>query len=98
VEAANAVAAGRHAVGGELVELGPDLVEAQAHALGEHDERHAPDHWPREAAVAGRGAIGADQPALLVEAKRRCGHAAPCGQLADGQLFGHMTDGSTQSP
>ena len=44
-----------HAVGGQLRQLVADLVQAQAHALGEDDERHPPDHrpvkrrWPEEA-------------------------------------------------
>ena len=43
----------------------------------------------RIAAVAGAGALGRDQPALLVEAERRGGDAAAPRHLADRQQVGH---------
>ena len=89
------VAARRHAVGGQLVELLADLVEAEPHPLREHDERHPPDHRPVEAAVAGPRALGADQAALLVEAQRRGRDSAAGGHLADREQLGHASIGST---
>src|SRR5947199_44668 len=59
----------------ELLELRPDLVERQPDALGEHDERDAPERRSRVPPVPGPGALGADQPPPLVEPQRRGGHA-----------------------
>ena len=69
--------------GGSLVELGADLLERQPDALGEHDERDPAQHRARVAAVARARALGADQPALLVEAQRRRRDAAAPRDLAD---------------
>jgi hypothetical protein len=84
------VAASRCLVGRKLRELGADLVERQPDALSEDDERDPAEHRPPVAAVARARALGADQPALLVEAKGRGGHAAPACDLADGQQVGHV--------
>ena len=69
----------------QLGELGADLVERQADALGEDDEGDPAQHRARIAAVARAGALGGDQPALLVEAQGRGGDAAAPRDLADGQ-------------
>src|SRR5262249_10223662 len=88
---ARPVAARRGAVGRELVQLGADLVEREADALGEDDERDPPQDGAPVAAVAGARALGLDQPALLVEAQRRRRDAAAPGDLADGEQLRHLT-------
>src|SRR5215211_1467351 len=79
------VPAAWNAVGRQLAELAADLVEAQAHALGEDDERDPPDHRTSETAVARRGPNRGDQSALLVEAKGRRSDAAAPRDFADRQ-------------
>ena len=79
------VAARGGAVGRELGELLADLVERQPDPLGEDDEGDPPQHAPRIAAVARPGALGLDQPALVVVAQGGGRHAAALGHVADGQ-------------
>ena len=67
------------AVRRQLGELRADLVEREADALREDDERDPAQHRARVAAVARAGALGGDQPALLVEAQRGGGDAAARG-------------------
>src|SRR5207248_3929076 len=70
------VAAGRNALGRQPGERRADLIEAEADTLGEDDEGDAPQHRTGIAAMAGAGAFGGDQPALLVKAQGRSGDAA----------------------
>ncbi len=58
------------ASGWQPSELGGDLLQRQPDALREHDERDPAKHRSREAPVPGPGALGDDQPTLLVEAQR----------------------------
>src|SRR5919202_726397 len=85
------VGAGRHPVGRQLRQLLADLIEREAHALREHDERHTPNDRPVKAAVAGRRPLRPDEPALLVETERRGGNAAARGDLPDRQKLRHTT-------
>jgi hypothetical protein len=73
----------------KLRQLDADLLEGQPDALGEDDEGDPAEHRPRIAAVTRAFPLGADQASLLVEAKRRGGHAAPACYLADGEQIGH---------
>src|ERR687891_454539 len=85
------VAAGRRALRRQLCEVRADLIERQPHPLGEDDERDAPEPRPRVAPVTRAGPFGCDQAPLLVEAQRRCRHAAaPC-DLADREQGMHAT-------
>src|SRR6185312_9230787 len=61
------------------------LVQAQAHLLGGPDERDPPEHGPGVAALPAGGALGDDQPELLVVAQRGGGHPGAAGEFADGQ-------------
>ena len=78
----------------KLRQLDADLVEGQPDALGEDDEGDPAKHRSRVAAVTGAFALGADQAPLLVEAKRRGGHAAPACDFADGEQIGHLGSNS----
>ena len=60
----------------ELGQLRRDLVEGEAHPLREDDEGDPPQHGSRIAPMAGTGALGFDEAALLVEAKGGGGNAA----------------------
>ncbi len=84
------VASRRDRVDGQLGELDSDLLEGEADALREHDERDPPQHRPAKAAVPRARAFGRDQPPFLVEPQRRCGHAAAPRDLADRQQLRHM--------
>ena len=75
--------------GRKLGELAADLLERQPDALGEDDEGDPAQHRPRVATVARTCPLGADQSSLLVEAKRRRGHAAAACDLADREQAGH---------
>src|SRR5262245_4696331 len=80
-----------HAVLRQLGELLGDLLERQADLLCEDDERDAPEHRPRIAAVAGAGAFGGDQAARLVEPQGRRGDAAAAGDYSDREELGGGT-------
>ena len=75
----------RRAAVGEGGELGLDLGQGQAQALGDHRERQAPDVGAGEAALVAGGADGGDQAAALIEADRRDRKARARGQFTDGE-------------
>ena len=66
-----------------------DFLERQPDLLREDDERDAPDHRARIAPVAGVGALGPNQPLVLVETQGRGRHAAALRHLADRQHAVH---------
>ena len=70
-------------------ERGADFGQAQAHLLGDADERDPADRVARVAALAPRGPVGVDQALGLVEPERRRRDAGAVAQLADGQLVVH---------
>ena len=69
--------------------LGASWRRTYAHIIGLErtarvsDERHAPQDRARVAPVARPGALGGDQPSLLVEAQRGGRDPAAAGHLAD---------------
>jgi S-adenosylmethionine:tRNA ribosyltransferase-isomerase len=92
------VATGRHAIGGQLGQLGADLVERQPDPLGEDDEGDAPQHLAPVAAVAGARSLRADEAPLLVVAQRRGREAAAPRDLSDGEQLLHDRDPSLDPP
>src|SRR5690349_4341030 len=79
----------RRTPAGQGLERVPDLVEAETHALSRPDERHATEHVAGIPALVAAGALGLEQPDLLVEPQRGCRHTRPRGQLADRQVVRH---------
>ena len=75
--------------GAELGKLGADLVEREADALGEDDEGDPAEHRSRVVAMARARPLGADQPSLLIKAKRGGGDAASTCDLSDREQIGH---------
>jgi hypothetical protein len=76
-------------IGREPAQLGADLIQRQANALREDDERDAPKYRSAITAVAGSVAFRFDQAPSLVEAQRRRSHAAAALDLADGEQGEH---------
>ena len=75
--------------GAELGKLGADLIEREADALGEDDEGEPAEYRSRIVAMARARPLRADQPSLLIEAKRRRCDAASPRDLSDCEQFGH---------
>src|SRR5690606_27106382 len=75
----------RRAVRRERRERASDLLEREPHALGEHDERDAPDHPAPIAPVPRRGPLREQEPALLIEAQGRRRDPAARREFADGE-------------
>src|SRR5262249_41525456 len=75
--------AGGRVIRRQLCELGADLVERQAEALGEDDEGDPSQHPARVATVAPTLASRPDQAPVLVEAERRGRDAPPSRNLAE---------------
>ena len=77
----------------EGVELGGDLVEAEADVAGRSDEGEPAQDRPGIAALAAGGPGRLDEALLLVEPQRRRGEAAAVGHLGDGEwVLGHADD------
>ncbi len=70
-------------MGRELGKLGADLVEREADALREDDEGDPAEHRSQIVAMARARPLRADQPSLLIEAKRRGCDAASACDLSD---------------
>ena len=91
------VGARRHGVVRQLGELGADLLEREADLLREYDERDAPEHSARIAAMPRFGPPRLDEALLFVETKRRGGDPGAARNLAYGQRFrafcGHDREG-----
>jgi hypothetical protein len=74
----------------ELGELFRNLIETQSDSLGKHDERDAPQNFPRKSSLPSTFAFGANQSALFVKAKRRRGNSTPLCHISDSQQPGHI--------
>ena len=90
------VGLGRGAAVGQRRQRLGDLVEAEPDALRRADERHPAQRRPRVAPLVAGGALGVDQPDVLVEAQRRRGDTGSLRELTDGEMCGGH-DGSLTS-
>ena len=63
-----------------------DVLQTEADALGHLDERQPSQHAAGILAMAATRAGGSDQPAILVEAKRRDAYPGAGGDSADREL------------
>src|SRR6266542_1885520 len=80
------VVAGRRAAIRQLGEGGADVGQRDADALGDADQRHAPERVAPVAPLVARGAAAGDQLLPFVEMERRDGHPTARGELPDRQL------------
>src|SRR3954464_12873519 len=80
-----------HAVLRQRSEFVGDLVECEPDSLREYDECDPSQHAARVSPVARAGALRRDQPAVLVEAQRGGGDAAPPCDFADRHEIWHRS-------
>jgi len=71
--------------------LPADVIEGEAHSLGDADERDAAQHVAVEAALPALGARAADESGRLVETHSRVRDAGAFDNFSDSQVMFHLT-------
>jgi hypothetical protein len=74
----------------QLRQLNSDFIESQADPLCENDERDPAQDCPGIASLSAAGALGRDQPTLLVKPERGGCHSASASDLSDQQQIIHL--------
>ena len=83
---------------GSVAERVADLLQAEPHPLRGPDERQPPQHRSRVFPLVAGGALGRDQPPLLVEPQRGVRHATAPRDLANRQVVGQFRHGTRPLP